>query len=363
MIVEGGGLKVAKLALFAAVLAASCALVGTLPARAQGVELNLVTGGPSGTYIQIGRDIAALGAACGQTLNVRESAGSLENAFAVRDRPVTQLGVVQSDVLEYLQTFQADDQALRRTAQGLRVVLPLYDEEIHVLARREIADLSGLAGQRVAVGVQDSGNFLTSQLVLDLAQVEPSERVTDLTPGEALEALLAGEIDAMFYVVGAPAGLFAEAEIDPERFHLLPLKDAVLRAVYTPTTLEAGTYPFVAEDVEGVAVKAVLVTFDFDPHRNSYQRASCRGVADFTYLILSRFEQLQETGHPKWREVDVTAIPPGWSVAGCALDGADLAYQFTCVSPEGERTTESALPEMPDANALFLRRVCARVGC
>jgi TRAP transporter TAXI family solute receptor len=339
--------------------------VGAAPevTQAQGIELNIVTGGPAGTYIQIGRDIAGIGATCGQTLTVNESAGSLENVVAVRDRPVTQFGIVQSDVLEYLQTFQEDDPALRRIAEGLRIVFPLYDEEVHVLARREIDSISGLDGQRVAVGLQDSGNYITAQLVLDLAQVEPSERVTDLAPSAALEALKAGEIDAMFYVVGAPAALFAEGEIDPERFHLLPMEDAVLQAVYTPATIEAGTYPFVVEDVGIVAVKAVLITFEFEARRSAYHRAACRGVADFTYLIMTRFDELQASGHPKWQEVDVTAIPPGWSVASCALDGVDPTYSFTCIGEDGTSNTETATPTVPQANALFLRRVCERIGC
>jgi uncharacterized protein len=350
-----------RLAGMAALAAALGALV--VPSAAQEIELNIVTGGPAGTYIQFGRDIAALGEACGQTLNVRESAGSLENAVAVRDRPVTQFGIVQSDVLEYLQTFREENPELGRIADGLRVVFPLYDEEVHILARREIGSLAELEGRRVAVGVQDSGNFITAQLVLDLAQVEPSERRSDLAPSAALEALLAGEIDAMVYVVGAPAALFEQAEIDGEAFHLLPMDDPVLQAVYTPAAIEAGTYGFVEEDVDIVAVKAVLVTFDFNPRQSAYHRRACRGVSDFTYLITTRFDELRENGHPKWREVDVTAIPPGWSVAGCALEGVDPAYRFTCVAPDGTVTEEGAAPDMPEANVLFLRRVCERIGC
>lgn len=329
---------------------------------AQGVPLNIVTGGPAGTYIQFGRDISEIGAACGQTLNVRESAGSLENVFAVRDRPVTQLGIVQSDVLEYLRTFEKEDPTLRRAAEGLRIVFPLYDEEVHVLARSDIESLSELDGKRVAVGVENSGNYITAQLVLDLAEVEPAERRTDLAPTAALEALRAGEIDAMFYVVGAPAPLFAEAELGDD-FHLLPMEDPVLRAVYTPATIETGTYGFLEEDVPIVAVKAVLVTFEFEARRSRYHRMSCRGVSDFTHLITSRFDELRESGHPKWREVDVTAIPPGWSVASCALEGVAPGYGFTCVAPDGSETAEGGASGEDAANSLFLARVCQRIGC
>lgn len=331
------------------------------PVAAQ--EGNIVTGGPSGTYIQIGRDLAALGAECGIGLAVRESAGSIENMNAVRDRRATQLGIVQSDVLEYFRTFAADDPALRRAAQGIRIAFPLYNEEVHVLARREIGSLADLAGKRVATGTEGSGTRLTADLVLDLAQVEPGERVA-LAPAEALPALLEGRVDALFYVVGAPAELFRAADIDPERFHLVPMTDPVLKAVYTPVEVAAGTYPFVTEAVPVVAVKAVLVTYDFQPGKNSYQAASCRMVADMSHMILTRFDQLKETGHPKWKAVDVKDLPPGWEVSACVLDGLDPAYAFTCRKPDGTSVEEGPAPGgESDPNRLFLSRVCAEMGC
>lgn len=348
-------------------LAAGLAALGIVavigPLAAQPLELNIVTGGPTGTYIRIGQDIAALGAECGRTLNVRESAGSLENVFAVRDRPVTQFGIVQGDVLEYIQTFAAEDDQLRRAAQGLRIVYPLYDEEVHVLARRDIADLDGLEGRRVAVGVENSGNFITAQLVLDLARVAPAERETTLAPAAALEALLAGQVDAMVYVAGAPVSLFAEAAIDPAQFHLLPLADPVLRAVYAPAVLPAGTYGFQAEPLETIAVKAVLVTYDYNARGNAYHRASCEAVSDFAYLILSRITALRENGHPKWSAVDMTALPPGWRVSDCAVAGIAPDRPFICTAPDGTRTTETLVPLTAEANGVFLRRVCARLGC
>lgn len=345
------------------------ALIGALAALAlppaviaQPVEVNIMTGGPQGTYYRFGQDIADLGANCGLAIGVQQSAGSVENVFAVRDRPVTQFGIVQSDVLEYFQTYQNEDPALRRAAQGLRIAFPLYDEEIHILARRDIGDLAGLAGQRVAAGTDGSGTALTSRLVLDLAEISPGETRADLGNAEALDALIAGEIDAMFYVVGAPAALFDDPRIDPERFHLLPVSDPVLAQVYSPATIAAGTYPFLTEDVTGIAVKAVLMAFDYNRAGNAYHRASCAAVADVSHLILTRFDTLRDSGHPKWQSVEMTAIPPGWEVSDCVLEGLSPTHDFTCTGPDGAvaETPEIALPE---GNRLYIERVCARIGC
>ena len=84
------------------------------PAQAQDARLSIMTGAPTGTYIQIGRDLGNLMGQCGQGLEVVESAGSLENFLAVRQRPNTQFGIVQSDVLEYMQTFAGGDPGVAR---------------------------------------------------------------------------------------------------------------------------------------------------------------------------------------------------------------------------------------------------------
>ena len=337
-------------------------VVLALPAAAQEIPVTIMTGEPGGTYLRIGQDIAAVAADCGLALGVEESAGSVENMLAVRDRRATQLGLVQSDVLEYFRTFEADDPTLQRAATGVRVALPLYDEEVHVLARREIAGLAGLAGRRVAVGAPESGTRVTAELILDLAQVEPAERL-ELSPAAALEALLAGEIDALVYVAGAPAELLAAAEIDPAAFHLLPLDAPVLTAVYTPAELAAGTYEFVTAPVPVVSVRAVLVTFDFDPGVNAYQAASCRAVADVSHLIVTRLDRLRASGHPKWGALDLGALPDGWQVSGCVLEGIDPAYAFTCRRPDGSAVREGLAADPDAAAALYRERICARTGC
>jgi len=329
-------------------------LVAPATATAQEFEKNILTGGPTGTYIQIGRDIAGLLENCGQTLNVRESAGSLENFLGVRQRRSTQFGIVQSDVLEYLQTYSAQDPEIQRAIDGVRIAFPLYDEEVHILASREIETTADLSGARVAVGVEDSGTFLTATLMLDLLDLEPAERLT-IGPDASLERLRAGEIDAFFYVAGAPTAIFTGSDIDPEKFHLLPITDDVLRTVYTPTEIAAGTYPFQDGAVEVVAVKAVLMTYEYNPRRNDYHDHSCTAVSDVANLIATQFDTLKETGHPKWQKVDLGDIPPGWDVSNCVNTGLSPSYASSCVPAP-------AVPEN-QTNTVYRQRICDAIGC
>ncbi|MFV0387014.1 TAXI family TRAP transporter solute-binding subunit [Paracoccus sp. (in: a-proteobacteria)] len=334
-------------------LIAGLAAGWALPGQAQEPHINIMTGSASGTYIQFGRDLQNLMSGCGQVMGVVETAGSLENFLGVRQRRFTQFGIVQNDVLEYMQTFASQDPVIARTIQGVRIAFPLYDEEVHILARSDIADFRGIDGKRVAIGVQDSGTFLTASLMLSLAGLEPSERLM-IGPTEALDQLKAGNIDAFFYVAGAPAALYSQGDIDPAKFHLLPITDETLRSVYTPKALPANTYAFQTQPVDLVSVKAVLMTYEYNPGSNAYHREACNAVADLSSLILTNLDSLRESGHPKWKDVDLDAIPPGWDIGACVNRGIAPDYVANC--------TPSGTPES-DANAAYRRSICAVMGC
>lgn len=336
-----------------------CTVAGV--ALAQDPDGSIVTGPVGGTDLAMGEDIAAIAAECGIGLTVQESEGSIENMEAVRDRPRTQLGIVQSDVLEYFQTFQTDDPALARTAQGVRIAFPLNDSAVHVLARTEVADLAGLEGLTVATGPEGSGTRITADLVMDLAGVSPAERVA-LPPEAAVDALVSGTVDAMFYVGGVPAAVLDDPRLD-DGVHLLPLEAPALRAAYGPAEIAAGAYPFADAAVPVVKVRSLLVAYDYVAERNSYQAASCDLVADVGHLLVTRLGRLQAAGHPAWRTVDPTDLPAGWQASACVLEGLDPGRTFVCQRADGTEQVESAGGSEEGPNELFVSRVCARVGC
>ena len=335
--------------------------------QAQEYQRTIMGGPGTGTYIKVARDIGDLAASCGLDVEVLESEGGFENFLAVRKRRFTQFGMTQSDILEYVRTYAAEDAAIQSAAFGMRIALPLYNEEVQILARRDVEDLDGLEGRRVGVGSEGSGTFLTASLMLGLTGVEPSERVSAPFE-EMLPALLSGDLDAFFFVAGAPTALLEAPEIDGEAFHLLPISDPTLQAVYQPATIPAGTYAYQDEAVETVAVKAVLMTFDYDPERNAYHRDACAAVSDIAHLAVTRLDELRESGHPKWRDVDLTDIPPGWEVGDCVTRGLQPDYMFTCRAPEpaaAAASTPAAGGEIVDteANRAYRQQICDIVGC
>ena len=121
------------------------------PSVALAVDLGLITAGEGGTYHQFGLDLQRLVRPSGINLTVHPSKGSVDNMFAVSQQRGVQMGIVQSDVLAFV-AGEPGNRTLTRVARSLRLVLPLFDEEVHVLGRREIGDFDHLAGARVANG-------------------------------------------------------------------------------------------------------------------------------------------------------------------------------------------------------------------
>lgn len=297
-------------------------------AFAQSFEVNIMTGGATGTYIQIGKDIAALAEQSGRdNVIVVESAGSMENILAVKSRSQTQFGIVQSDVLDFIRTFRSEDAEMRSILRNTRYVYPLYKEEVHIVARKSsgIGTLTDLNGKIVATGGENSGTSLTASFLFDVGNIRPA-RTVSASAAESLEQLRVGSIDAFVYVAGSPTKLLSDTNAGDD-LRLVTIPGAIAGDYYVPTTVKAGTYPWMAEDVMTASVRAVLMTYEFDPNRNAYFKASCDAVTEISYLIKENMELLRRSGHPKWNEVDIEAVPSGWEQAACVKAAFDPQYQ------------------------------------
>jgi uncharacterized protein len=291
------------------IVLASLALVlgGAAAARAAN-ELGIITGGERGTYYQFGLNLQRLGKQTGVDLSVATSKGSIENVFAVYQKPNTQLGIVQSDVLAFVARVQSDP-VLKRIAKKTKMVFPLYNEEIHLLGRKEITDFDDLTDRRVAIGREGSGTYLTARLLFKVSDVAPKEMVL-IDTDEALAALKAGRIDAMFYVAGYPVKLLSEGVTEADGLALIPITNKSITEFYTRTEIPAATYSWQPQALNTVAVKAVMISFDF-------RRKDCDIIGQFAQAISTNLPWLVKNGHPKWKSVDLDAPLKGWEQYDC----------------------------------------------
>jgi TRAP transporter TAXI family solute receptor len=270
-------------------------------------DMGIITGGDKGTYYQFGLDLQKL-TRPGVNLTVHTSKGSIENVYAVYQRPGVQMGIVQSDVLAFVARVQSDP-VLSRIAKKTRMVFPLYNEEVHLLGRRGIRDFDDLAGKRVAIGRDGSGTYLTARLLFKLSEVAPAEMVP-IDTADALNELKAGRIDAMFYVAGYPVRLLREDVAESDGLELIPITNKSITEFYPRAEIPANVYEWQRTPVNSVAVKAVLVSFDF-------RRKDCDNVGRFAQTLSRQMSWLHQNGHPKWKAVDLNYPLKGWEQYDC----------------------------------------------
>jgi hypothetical protein len=147
----------------------------------------------------------------------------------------------------------------------------IYYEPLWVFYRgREIRELAGLQGKKLAIGPEESGaRALALQLLAVNAAVLPPTALLALSGREANEQLLQGRIDAVF-MVGPPESALVEQLVSAPGIRLLSLEraDAYTRRFpyLTRLTLPKGVFDFVnnvpARDVILVSPTANLLARD-----------------------------------------------------------------------------------------------------
>ncbi|AOY60423.1 MULTISPECIES: TAXI family TRAP transporter solute-binding subunit [Desulfococcus] len=294
-------------------------------------DLGIITGGEKGTYYQFGLDLQKLTRDKGIRLNVYNSKGSIENIYAVFKRPRTQMGIVQSDVLAFVSKVDTHP-TLVRIARKIKMVFPLYNEEVHLLGRRDIEDFDGLTGKRVAIDREGSGTYLTARLLFEISGIKPGEMLT-IGTDEALERLKAGTIDAMFYVAGLPVKLFTEKVSAEDGLAFIPIRGKNIVEYYPSAEIPADTYAGQPDTVPTVAVKAVLVSYDF-------RQSNCESVGRFGRILADNMEWLKTNGHPKWRSVDLDYPLKGWE-------------QYDCVRKRLQSVMKTTPPESAEPNPVL----------
>ena len=305
---------------------------------ASAADLGLITAGEGGTYHQFGLDLQRLVRPSGINLTVHPSKGSVDNIFAVSRQRGVQMGIVQSDVLGFV-AGEPGNPTLTRVARSLRLVFPLYDEEVHVLGRREIGDFDHLAGARVAIGREGSGTYLTARLLFKLAEVMPGE-IVPIEGREALGQLKAGRIDAMIYVAGYPLGFLKNDVTSMDGLALIPISSKSIFEVYDAVEIPASVYDWQTTPVRTIAVKAVLVS-------NDVRGRDCDGVGRVAQQIATGLGWLMRHGHPKWSQVDLDYQLKGWEPSDCVRryvgrQPAAAASGSTAGTDPGARTLKGA---------------------
>jgi hypothetical protein len=220
--------------------------------------------------------------------------GPVQNILDLLNHRGAEAAVVASDVLPYLRggRFPGVD-------SSIAYITKLDEEQVHILARQDIASIADLAGKKVSLGLPDSRSFITGSVLFGALKIRVQPVALDQT--RALQQLHRGEIAAILHVAKSPARLFFDLNRD-DRVHFLPVPfTQELSSIYLPSHLAPADYPLLiggGEAGRGVPIATVAVPIVLAVNSRASSTAGNREIAR-----LSRAELLRATGQqvPGWR--------------------------------------------------------------
>jgi TRAP-type uncharacterized transport system substrate-binding protein len=232
------------------------------------------------------------------------------------------MAVVQADVYQaFLDKAAGGNPEAAAIIKPLRVILPLYNTEIHYLVRAdsELNYLHDIKDAKINGGLVGSGAALITHTLYRMmfGGAMAEEKASFLSNEEALVKLIGDKsVDVVVVAAGQPAPLIANMKPEAQKFIKLlkfdpthPSAQSAL-TVYAPATVQASSYPnLLTEDFTTISVGAFLVTYDYNL-KDTVDTFGRLGKS-----LCQNFARLQAEGHPKWREVSLSLpkLAPGWT--------------------------------------------------
>ncbi len=163
-------------------------------------KIVITTGGESGAYYQFAQRYATILARNGVTLEVKASAGSLDNLARLQSNEA-QVGFVQGGVVPPKDDPDAEDES------GLLSLGSMFYEPVWVFYRGDkvLTRLTELQGKRIAIGQEGSGVRQLAKQLLDANEIPADDHLVPLAGLSAAEELQQGRIDAAFIIAAETA--------------------------------------------------------------------------------------------------------------------------------------------------------------
>jgi TRAP transporter TAXI family solute receptor len=291
-------------------LAASIARPGwslaATPPPAGPATIGIMGGEIDGTFMRVATDLTSV--LNSDTLRVVPivGKGSLQNLGDLIHLPGVDLALIAADVLAYAQAARLYPADLPK----VQYICKLYDNDVHVCARADIATIADLQGKPVNIDVEGAGTNLTARAIFKGLNITPDFRAEEPTIGQ--EKLRRGAIAANVYVAGKPVRLFATSPADTGLHFLTVPATEALEQIYLPGgQFTHADYPTLIPEGQAIDTMGVGVTLAVYSWPTSSVRY--RNLVLLVNTFFTKFpELLAPPHHPKWHDVNLAAAQPGW---------------------------------------------------
>jgi TRAP transporter TAXI family solute receptor len=270
-----------RLARFLGVLLGLSVAVGILGPKHQAtardkhgarISVLLGTGMPGGTSYRIGLGMASLWTTRLKAAGIRVSAaiseGSAENIEAIR---IADADLILAESLFCSTAYHGTGTYKGRPLRELRAIAMLWQDTAHFLIRSDSVGtgaLTDLEGLTLATGLPDSGNKLTTELLLrTLPPLEKSVRLRSMSDMAGAEALRSGTVQALDIAGAIPIPLVASLFGEGVPLEILEVPDSSLdllksdvRRYFSRAVIPAGSYMGQRKPIKTVGFATLLAT-------------------------------------------------------------------------------------------------------
>ena len=303
----------------------------------------IISGSPSAddTYLQVANDLASV-------LNDSDrlrilpivGVGGPQNIRDVRYLKGVDIGLTQLSVLNSL---RSSNQTLGQYDDKIVYIAKLFNEEVHLIAGREITSIEQLNGRKVNIDEVRSGTSYTMRDVFKRLGIKIEE--VNVIQGQAFEMLKNGEIAATAYVAGKSAKLITNLKFE-RGIHFLPVPfPPEVAAEYLPTDLTHDDYPDLipaGQSVQSIADEVVLIGYNWAKNTDRFRR-----VQRFVEAFFPKIDEFRKPpNHPKWREVSLSVRLKNWK-------------RF---EPADEWLASNRNPEVADLQSTFRQFISSQGG-
>lgn len=230
------------------------------------------TAGPGSAFLPYGEALARFLATRDQPLDVRQSAGSLENLRRVEDEPAAIGTAFLGSVVDALAGTQA---AGGRRHRALRALFPMYETGFMAVAltRSGLTRFADLAGRRVGCGPARGPAETFFRAAAEVAGI--SAEIVSGDSAALSRAVLAGEIDALWQGAIIPIPAIAAVTDAAEALVFGPgaaVSSGVVQRLphLAPLTIPPGAYRGQTAPVESFAAWNFVVANAAMPEAEAY---------------------------------------------------------------------------------------------
>lgn len=282
-------------------------------------NLNMATGGVSGTYYPFGGAMAQIWNQNVENLNVTaQSTGASAENIRLIGKSEVDLALVQNDVMSY--AYNGTESFENEKITSFRTIATLYPEVVQIVAAPGISSIADLKGKSVSVGDAGSGVESNARQILQAYGITFNDiKMKNLSFSESATAYTDGQLDAFFVTAGVPNTAIQEVALKRDISVLSIDADKAAQLIssypfYVNYTIDASVYN-TAAPAETLAVKATLIC---------REGLSEELVYNMTKTLFEKQPELA-AAHAKGEALDLNSAVQGASVPFHA--GAEKYYK------------------------------------